>query len=1087
MKRYKRTKLPLALLSLIALLIVTAGTVSASDGQSGLFGKVVAVTADGLLVETKDGEVEVAVTGDTEYRAPEHDSATLNDISEGDRIAVVVSHEGDATIAVSVMFAPSQGKVLHITGVVAEVAEGTAVVVTEDGRRITVEFGLNGNIVEAGAVVTIVGRLDAESGVLRARSVHLVDKTLRRLRAHIEEIRETALERKDQIKHVVRVQHLLEEASSRQLKIVSELLDRLPEEAHAGLERALSNIEEANSAIAEALDEALELAGRQEREKQQVKRLVAQRLPKEMKPTFQDVAAALNTTTDALAEQLRQDITLAQIVEDAGLTREAFVQRVIDIVVERLQPWVDEGRLTQEALDLVVDELHNRAEEAIEEIFTRDDDVRLDIPFSLEDLAAILEMDPAKLYALFREEEVTILRIAEERGLSRDALVERLMELARQRAQALLDAGSIEPDDVERLLAEMGERIGEQIEKLVRRNLKPADDDRERGEPDRPDVSSIRASFDLALVARILGMSEDALFARLKEGGTLSDIVQQNGVGLDDLVDKLTEAMKNKLEKMVEEGQIEPDRARRLLQEARERLIKSIREFRQETIDRPDQRPAWSPTARLYKNIPVTAEDVAGAFGITVAELQKWMHEDDGIQLLLKERGIDPEQLVTKLLTVAEGRLAELASRNELTAEQAARLLAELKRRLVADLRLTKTARPNVSDERGEARPTAFVPFNIGILARSLGLSAEELRRALSSGATVAEIAERVDVSLDHVLQALLQPLEKQIREAIENGRIDEDDAKEKLEGARESILKALRSFHLPEQNQVRPVVRPTQPPESRPVPDISTGSVGLLARALGTSLDELRGFIAQGRTVAEIVKQRDLSREEMVRNALASIQDGLREAVSSGRISDEEARKRLEAARDEIIQALKNLLGNEDAVSSLQRQPEDSSDTSSPDVPDEQTEEEETADRVIEPVVNRSPVAHIVVDQTGNVGDSFVLDGSRSQDDGVIKAFSWRQVDGPRAILGDASSATVSFVPSEAGTYVFELVVADDQGLSSAAVTVTVVVEEPQRWSLDTDTTDTPTSTGDDGSPDTNRQVGSDEQDKEDVAPAAA
>ena len=126
------------------------------------------------------------------------------------------------------------------------------------------------------------------------------------------------------------------------------------------------------------------------------------------------------------------------------------------------------------------------------------------------------------------------------------------------------------------MLSELGDRIGKQIEKLVRRNLKPADDDHERGEPDRPDrpdVRSVRASFDLALVARILGLSEDALFARLKEGGTLSDIAQQNGVGLDDLVDKLTEAMKRKLAEMVEEGRIEPDRARELLQEARERLI----------------------------------------------------------------------------------------------------------------------------------------------------------------------------------------------------------------------------------------------------------------------------------------------------------------------------------------------------------------------------------------------------------------------------------------------------------------------------------------------------------------------------------
>ncbi|MCZ6892322.1 MAG: hypothetical protein O7F09_07395 [Chloroflexi bacterium] len=1082
MKRYKRTKLPLALLSLIALLIVTAGTASASDGQSGLFGKVVAVTEDGLLVETKNGEVDVAVTGDTEYRAPEHDSAALNDISEGDRIAVVVSHKDDATIAVSVMFVPSHGKVLHITGVVAEVAEGTAVLITEDGQQITVEFGLNGNIVDAGAVVTIVGRLDAETGVLRARSVHLVDKTLRRLRAHVEEIREAALERKDQIKHVARVQHLLEEASSRQLKIVSELLDRLPEEAHAGLERALSNIEEANRAIAEALDTALELAGRQERERQQVKRLTVQRLPKEMKPTFQDVAAALNTTTDALAEQLRQDITLAQIVEDAGLTGEAFVQKVIDVVVERLQPWVDEGRLTQEALDLIADELHTRAEEAIEEIFTRDDDVRLDIPFSLEDLAAILEMEPAKLYALFREEQVTILGIAEERGLSRDALVEKLMELARQRAQALLDTGAIGPKDVERLLADMGERIRKQIEKSVQRNLNPAVDESGRGEPDRPDrpdVSSVRASFDLALTARILGMSEDALLARLKEGGTLSDIAQQSGVGLDDLVDKLIEAMMRKLEEMVEEGRIEPDRARELLQEARERLMKSIREFRQETIDRPDQRPAWSPTARLYKNIPVTAEDVAGAFGITVAELQKWMHQDDGVRLLLEERGIDPEQLVAKLLSVAEDRLAELASRNELTEEQAVRLLAELKRRLIADLRLTKTARPNVSDERREAQPTAFVPFNIGILAGSLGLSAEELRRALSSGATVAEIAESVNVSLDQVLRALLQPLEEQIREAIENGRINEDDANEKLEEARESTLKGLRSFHLPEQNRVRPVVRPAQPPEPRPLPDISTGGVSLLARALGTSLDEFRDLIARGQAVAEIVKRMGLTREEMVRNALASQQDALREAVRSGRISDEEARKRLEAARDEIIQALRSLLDVEGSGPSIRDQGGDSSTTSGSDVLPE--------DRVIEPVVNRPPAALIVVGQTGTVGDSVLLDGSGSQDDGVIKAFSWRQIEGPRTVLSDTSSAVVSFLPVEAGTYVFELVVADDQGLSSVAVTVTVVVDEPQRGSLNTDATDTGTSSNDDGSPDTNRQVSSGEQDKEDVAAAAA
>ena len=1073
MKRHRRIG-PLVLLSLVALVALAVGTVSANDGQSGLFGKVVAVTEDGLVVETKDGKVELAVTVDTEYRAPEHDGATLNDISEGDRIAAVVSHEDGGTIAVSVMFASSQGKVLHITGVVAEVAEGAVVLVTEDGRRLTVEFGLNGNRVEAGTVVTIVGRLDADTGVLRARSVHVVSKTLERLSGHIQEIRDAALERRDQIKHVVRVQHLLEKASSRQLQIVSELLDRLPEEAHAGLERALSNLEEANQAAADALDQVLELAGRQEREAQRARRFVAQRLPKEVKPTFEDVAAALNTTTDAVAEQLRQDVTLAQIVEEAGFTKEAFVLSVIDIVAERLQPMVDEGRLSQEALDLIVAELGNRAGEAIEEIFTRDDDVRLDIPFSLEDLAAILEVEPSKLYALFRD-EVTILSIAEERGLSRDALVERLVELARKRAQGLVEDGTVRPEDVERLLDEMTERVQKQIQRSVREGRGHTDDDPGQAGPgslDSPDPRSVNVPFDLSLVARILGTTEDALFARLKEGGTLSDIAEQNGFGLDDLVDKFTAAMKEKLEKMIEEGQIEPDRARELLQAARERLINSLRELRQVTIDRLDHGPTWSPSARLYRDVPVTVEDIAGALGITVAELQKWMRQDGGVLLLLKERGIDPEELVTKLLSVAETRIAELASRNELTEEQAARLLAELKRRLVADLRLTRVARPTVSNQRREAQPSAFVPFNIGIVARSLQLSAEELRRALSSGATVEEIAEKVGVSLDQVVQALTHLLEQRIREAIENGRIDEEDAKEKLEEARRSILRALHSFQLPDQHQVRPVVRPTQPPVSRPVADLPT-NLGMVARALGTSLDELHGFIAQGHTVSEIAKRQDISLEEMVRNALVSVQDALRDAVRSGRISEEGAKQRLETARQEIIQALKSLLASEDAVSSLQRQPEDPADTDTPDVlPEDRTRDGEPTGSVIDTVENRPPVAHIVVDRTGTVGESFVLDGTRSEDDGVVKAYIWHQIDGPSVALSDSSSPTVSFVPTEAGTYVFELVVVDDQGLSSPAITVTVVVDQPQReepntpdGSSNTETTTTESNTGEDDS----------------------
>jgi hypothetical protein len=62
--------------------------------------------------------------------------------------------------------------------------------------------------------------------------------------------------------------------------------------------------------------------------------------------------------------------------------------------------------------------------------------------------------------------------------------------------------------------------------------------------------------------------------------------------------------------------------------------------------------------------------------------------------------------------------------------------------------------------------------------------------------------------------------------------------------------------------------------------------------------------------------------------------------------------------------------------------------------------------------------------------GQSFVLDGSCSTDDGVVKTFTWTQVGGPFRFTTE-DPELISVVPV-AGTYVFDLVVTDDIGLSS-------------------------------------------------------
>ena len=79
---------------------------------------------------------------------------------------------------------------------------------------------------------------------------------------------------------------------------------------------------------------------------------------------------------------------------------------------------------------------------------------------------------------------------------------------------------------------------------------------------------------------------------------------------------------------------------------------------------------------------------------------------------------------------------------------------------------------------------------------------------------------------------------------------------------------------------------------------------------------------------------------------------------------------------------------------------------------------------------------------ENGIVGELFVLDGSKSQDDGVIKSFVWKQVSGPVTTLLNKDSLKPSFTPNTAGTYVFELQVTDSTGLSSIAQKVQVQVK---------------------------------------------
>jgi hypothetical protein len=99
-------------------------------------------------------------------------------------------------------------------------------------------------------------------------------------------------------------------------------------------------------------------------------------------------------------------------------------------------------------------------------------------------------------------------------------------------------------------------------------------------------------------------------------------------------------------------------------------------------------------------------------------------------------------------------------------------------------------------------------------------------------------------------------------------------------------------------------------------------------------------------------------------------------------------------------------------------------------------------SDEVLIIVRNRAPLADAGPDQsTSSIPSVITLDGSGSYDPGrVALTYHWTQTSGPAVILSNANADNTTFIPSQIGIYVFELIVNDGQ-LDSVPDIVGIVI----------------------------------------------
>ena len=188
------------------------------------------------------------------------------------------------------------------------------------------------------------------------------------------------------------------------------------------------------------------------------------------KPMLQRISQALGMEPDELLPQMKEGKTIAQIAEEQGTTVNAVVDELLAPVEKRLDRAIADGKLSQEQAEEKLSEAEARITEMVqnatleeiighevEKIRKQDGKARQD-RMLLDQVCQIINLDPEELHAQLKEGK-TIAEIAQEHGVSRDALIETLVEHAQDRLDKAVSDGRLDEEKAAEIMTKTEDRL----------------------------------------------------------------------------------------------------------------------------------------------------------------------------------------------------------------------------------------------------------------------------------------------------------------------------------------------------------------------------------------------------------------------------------------------------------------------------------------------------------------------------------------------------------------------------------------------------------------------------------------------------
>ncbi|MBM7591427.1 DUF2680 domain-containing protein [Brevibacillus fulvus] len=160
-----------------------------------------------------------------------------------------------------------------------------------------------------------------------------------------------------------------------------------------------------------------------------------------------------------------------------------------------------------------------------------------------EELLSLLDLKAEDLQAAFKEGK-TLAEIAEAQGVAEDKVIDLLVEQEESRLDEAIKAG--------KLTAEQADSMKDGIEERVKNMVENTH---------QPGMGRGFGRFDSEELLSLLDLKAEDLQAAFKEGKTLAEIAEAQGVAEDKVIDLLVEQEESRLDEAVKAGKLTAEQA----------------------------------------------------------------------------------------------------------------------------------------------------------------------------------------------------------------------------------------------------------------------------------------------------------------------------------------------------------------------------------------------------------------------------------------------------------------------------------------------------------------------------------------------